>query len=67
MEQMSNCLSSDPWMHISVKTPRCMHACMYSCMHDLSKINMYAVKKIVTLNPTSPPLQAKVAIVERFD
>ena len=70
LEQMRNCLSSDPWMHTSIKTPRCMHACMYSCIHDLSIINMlYAVKKIVTLNPylPSPPLQPKVAIVERFD
>ena len=60
LEQMRNCLSSDPWMHASVKTPRCMHACMYSCIHDLSIINMlYAVKKIVTLNPylPSPPGQ----------
>ena len=58
-EQMRNCLSSDPWMHASVKTPRCMHACMYSCIHDLSIINMlYAVKKNCHIKPL-PPLPSR--------
>ena len=54
---MNKCLSSDPWMHATVKTPICMHACMYSCVHDLRiHCNKHVVlrKKIVTLNPYLP-------------